>query len=166
MQIRLHYPQPRMSASPASSEWSELPLAGIFPIIYTAFFADGRMDERGQRRIVDYLIEAGTHGLAACGGASETGKMTLEERKWLLELCAEQTNGRVPLIMGCTAATTDESIDLVRHGAAHGVRAAFGLLPGAQPQLKGDDLAEALRRHYLALGEASPIPIMVQEVSN
>jgi len=141
-------------------------LRGIFPIIYTAFFEDGRIDERGERRIVDFQIDAGTHGLAACGGASETGKMTLDERKWLLELCAEQTSGRVPLIMGCTAATTDESIELVRHGAAHGVRAAFGLLPGAQAQLKGGELADALHRHYLALGEASPIPIMVQEVSN
>jgi dihydrodipicolinate synthase/N-acetylneuraminate lyase len=68
--------------------------------------------------------------------------------------------------MGCTAASTDESIDLVRHGASLGVRAAFGLLPGKEAQLKGDELAAALRRHYLALGEASPIPIMVQEVSN
>src|SRR5688572_30931130 len=136
-------------------------IRGIFPIIYTAFFADGRIDEPGQRRIVDYLIEAGAHGLAACGGASETGKMTPNERKRLLELCATQTNGRVPLVMGCTAASTEESLDLVRHGASHGVRAAFGLLPTGQAQLKGDELADALRRHYLALGEASPIPIMV-----
>jgi 4-hydroxy-tetrahydrodipicolinate synthase len=141
-------------------------IRGIYPIIYTAFFEDGRIDERGQRRIVDYLIDAGTHGLAACGGASETGKMTLDERKSLLELCAEQTNGRVPLIMGCTAGSTEESLDLVRHGASHGVRAAFGLLPTGQAQLKGDEQTEALRRHYLALGEASPIPIMVQEVSH
>jgi len=141
-------------------------LRGIVPIIYTAFFEDGRIDERGQRRIVDYLIDAGTHGLAACGGASETGKMTLAERKSLLELCAGQTNGRLPLIMGCTATSTGESIDLVRHGASLGVRAAFGLLPSEQAQLKGDALADALRHHYLALGEASPIPIMVQEVSN
>ena len=92
--------------------------------------------------------------------------MTLDERKALLELCAEQTNGRVPLIMGCSAGSTEESLELVRHGAAHGVRAAFGLLPTGQAQLKGDELSDALRRHYLALGEASPIPIMVQEVSN
>ena len=92
--------------------------------------------------------------------------MTLDERKGLLELCAAQTNGRVPLVMGCTAGSTEESLELVRHGASHGVRAAFGLLPTGQAQLKGDELAEALRRHYVALGEASPIPIMVQEVSN
>ena len=150
-------------------------LRGIFPIIYTAFRADGSIDEPGQRRIVDYLIAAGTHGLAATGGASEAGKMTLDERRRLLELCVEQTAGRVPVVMGCTADSTKESIELVRHAAANGVRAAFSLLPRdgqpassgqpSQKALTGAAQAEALRAHYLALGEASPIPIMVQEVS-
>jgi len=150
-------------------------LRGIFPIIYTAFRADGSIDEPGQRRIVDYLIEAGTHGLAATGGASEAGKMTLDERRRLLELCVEQTAGRVPLVMGCTADSTQESIELVRHAAANGVSAAFSLLPRdgqtgqtgqpGQKALAGTAQADALRAHYLALGEASPIPIMVQEVS-
>lgn len=140
-------------------------LQGIFPIIYTAFHADGRFDEPGQRRIVDYLIAAGAHGLAATGGASESAKMTLDERRWLLALCAEQAAGRVPLIMGCTADSTGGALELVRHGAALGVRAAFGLLPNPQQSLKGDALAAALRAHYLELGQASEIPIMVQEVS-
>jgi dihydrodipicolinate synthase/N-acetylneuraminate lyase len=145
---------------------NEQQLRGIFPIVYTAFHDDGRIDERSQRRVVDYLIDAGAHGLAPVGGASETDQMTPEERRWLLELCVSQTAGRVPLIMGCTATSTDESIAYVRHGAEQGVRAAFGLLPYGQQQLKGEEFAEALRRHYLALGEASPIPIMVQETSN
>ncbi|HEX2516449.1 MAG TPA: dihydrodipicolinate synthase family protein [Chloroflexota bacterium] len=142
------------------------PLRGIFPIIYTACTASGEIDRRGQRRIVDYLISAGTHGLAATGGASESGKMTLDERRDLLELCAEQTAGRVPLIMGCTAGSTAESVGLVRHGAGQGVRAAFSLLPQPEQGLKGEALAGALERHYLTLGEASPVPVMVQEVGN
>ncbi len=141
-------------------------LRGIFPVIYTAFFADGRIDERGERRIVDYLIASGAHGLAATGGASESAKMTLAERRWLLEVCAEQAAGRVPLIMGCTAGTVEEALELVRHGARLGVRAAFSLLPKEQQTLKGEPLAAALRRYYLTLGEASEIPIMVQEVAN
>jgi dihydrodipicolinate synthase/N-acetylneuraminate lyase len=142
------------------------PLAGIFPIIYTAFAADGSIDERGERRIVDYLIAAGAHGLAATGGASESAKLTAGERKWLLEICVDQAAGRVPVIMGSTAETTEQAIDFVRHGARLGVRAAFSLLPKEQQTLKGDALAEALRTHYLALGEAGEIPIMVQEVAN
>jgi dihydrodipicolinate synthase/N-acetylneuraminate lyase len=154
----------------ASLQWcavtSIAPLRGIFPIIYTAFDAEGTIDARDQRRIVDYLITAGTHGLAATGGASESSKMSSNERRWLLELCVYQAAGRVPVIMGCTAASTSESVELVRHGAAQGVRAAFCLLPTDQQSLKGADLEAALRRHYLDLGEASPIPIMVQEVGN
>jgi len=145
---------------------AQAPLAGIFPIIYTTFRADGSIDERGERRIVDYLIDAGAHGLAATGGASESAKMTADERKWLLDVCVDQAAGRVPVIMGCTAGTTEQAIDFVRHGARLGVRAAFSLLPREQQSLKDDALAEALRVHYLALGEASEMPIMVQEVAN
>jgi dihydrodipicolinate synthase/N-acetylneuraminate lyase len=145
---------------------AQAPLAGIFPIIYTAFHVDGSIDERGERRIVDYLIDAGTHGLAATGGASESAKMAVDERKGLLEVCVDQAAGRVPVIMGCTADTTEQAIDFVRHGAHYGVRAAFSLLPREQQPLKGEALAAALRAHYLALGEASEIPIMVQEVAN
>jgi len=141
-------------------------LGGIFPIIYTAFDAAGEIDEPGQRRIVDYLIAAGTQGLAATGGASETAKLSADERRRLLELCVEQTAGRVPVIMGCTAASTSESVAAVREGARLGVRAAFGLLPPDQQGLKGEALDEALLAHYLTLGEASEIPIMVQEVAN
>jgi dihydrodipicolinate synthase/N-acetylneuraminate lyase len=145
---------------------STAPLRGIFPIIYTAFDAEGTIDARDQRRVVDYLVAAGAQGLAATGGASESSKLSADERRWLLELCVDQAAGRVPLIMGCTAAATAESIAFVRHGAAQGVRAAFGLLPAEQQALKGADLDAALRRHYLELGEASLIPIMVQEVGN
>ena len=141
------------------------PLRGMFPIIYTAFHADGRIDERGQRRIVDYLIDAGTHGLAATGGASESAKMSLDERKWLLDVCLDQVAGRVPVIMGCSADSTAEAMDLARDGARRGVRAAFALLPKDQQALKGEAQAEALRAHYLALVEASEVPIMVQEVA-
>ncbi len=91
--------------------------------------------------------------------------MTLAERRALLELCLDSVGGRVPVIMGCTAESTADSLDLVRHGARLGVRAAFGLLPQGQQHLQGDAQGEALRAHYLTLGEGSEIPIMVQEVA-
>ena len=43
-------------------------LHGIIPIVYTPFDADGRIVEADLRRLVDYLIAAGAHGLAAVGG--------------------------------------------------------------------------------------------------
>lgn len=140
-------------------------LAGIFPIVYTAFHADGSLDREGQRRIVDHLIAAGAHGLAVTGGASETPKLTPDERRDLLETCVTQAAGRVPSIMGASAATLGESLEAIRHGARMGVRAAFCLLPPGTEGLQGDDLAQALRRHFLELGEASPVPVLVQEVA-
>ncbi len=140
-------------------------LRGIFPIVYTAFHADGQLDRTGQRRIVDHLIGAGAHGLAVTGGASETALLSPDERRELLEVCVTQVAGRVPVIMGASAPTVEESLAVIRHGASWGVCAAFCLLPPATATLHGDDLAQALRRHFLTLGEASPLPVLVQEVA-
>jgi len=41
------------------------PLRGILPIVYTPFDAEGAVDLEDLERLVDYLIEAGAHGLAA-----------------------------------------------------------------------------------------------------
>ena len=50
---------------------SPVELRGIFPIVYTPFDADGRIDEEDLERLIEHLIAAGVHGLAAVGGASE-----------------------------------------------------------------------------------------------
>src|SRR5690348_376871 len=66
-----------------SATGSEATIRGIFPIVYTPFDPNGAIHEKSLGGLVEYLIAAGTHGLAAVGGASECHKMTVAERKWL-----------------------------------------------------------------------------------
>jgi len=131
---------------------------GIFPIVYTPFDASGAIDEEDVRRLVNYLIEAGTHGLAAVGGASECHKMTIGERQWLAEVVIAEAGGRVPVIVGTSATNTLESVELARHAEKVGALAVF-----VTPPLYGAVTVEALRFHYGALARAVGIPIMVQD---
>lgn len=131
---------------------------GIFPIVYTPFDASGAIDEEDVRRLVNYLIDAGTHGLAAVGGASECHKLSIAERKWLAEVVISEARGRVPVIVGTSATNTVDAVELTRHAEQAGAVAAF-----ATPPLYGTVTREALHHHYGALARATHLPIMVQD---
>jgi dihydrodipicolinate synthase/N-acetylneuraminate lyase len=133
-------------------------LHGIIPIVYTPFDAAGRIDEEDLARLVEYLIAAGVHGLAAVGGASECHKLTIPERMRLAELTMAATRGRVPVIVGTSATNTTESVELSHHAEAIGARAVF-----LTPPLFGAVTPAALEYHYGAVAHAITIPIMVQD---
>ncbi len=131
---------------------------GIFPIVYTPFDASGAIDEEDVRRLVSYLIDAGAHGLAAVGGASECHKLSLAERRWLAEVVISEARGRVPVIVGTSATNTVDAVELTRHAEDAGAVAVF-----ATPPLYGTVTPEALRHHYGALARATRLPIMLQD---
>lgn len=133
-------------------------LRGIFPVVYTPFDRDGQIDEEDLERVVDYLLAAGAHGLAAVGGASEAHKMPIGERKWLAERTITFARGRVPVVVGTSATNTAESIDLSRHAAELGAQAVF-----LTPPLFGTVTTDALRHHFGAVARAIDIPVMVQD---
>lgn len=137
---------------------ADIDLRGIFPIVYTPFDAAGRIDEEDLGRLVDYLIAAGAHGLAAVGGASECHKLPVAERKWLAEATIGAAGGRVPAIVGTSATNTAESVELSVHAEAIGAGAVF-----LTPPLFGAVTPDALLHHYGAVARAVSIPIMVQD---
>lgn len=133
-------------------------IRGILPIVYTPFDADGRIDEEDLGRLVDYLIEQGTHGLAAVGGASECHKLTMEERRWLAARTAAFASGRVPVIVGTSATSTADAVALSQHAESIGAQAVF-----LTPPLFGVVTPDTLRHHFGAVARAISIPVMVQD---
>jgi 4-hydroxy-tetrahydrodipicolinate synthase len=133
-------------------------LHGILPIVYTPFDADGKIDEEDVRRLVNYLLDAGAHGLAAGGGASECHKLGQSEREWLAEVVIDETAGRAPVIVGVSAANTIETVELARHAEAVGAVGVF-----ATPPLFGSVTTAALRHHFGAVAEAVGIQVIVQD---
>jgi 4-hydroxy-tetrahydrodipicolinate synthase len=133
-------------------------IRGIFPIVYTPFDADGRIDEEDLFRLVDYLIGQGAHGLAAVGGASECHKLTVAERKRLAERTIAAAAGRVPVLVGTSATCTGDAVDLSRHAESSGAVGVF-----CTPPLYGPVVPAALRAHYGALASAVEVPILIQD---
>lgn len=86
------------------------PLAGIFTPNITPLDVHGRLDEDKLRGYVDWLIEHGVHGLYPNGSTGEFVRFTPDERKRVIQVVADQTRGRVPILAGAAEANVEETI--------------------------------------------------------
>lgn len=131
---------------------------GIFPILNTTFREDGSIDFTSQAQLVDYLLNAGAHGLGLFGNASEGYALADSERQELLTAIAKQVNGRVPLIVSTGATGTDLAVRASKTAQDQG---ASGLMILPPYFLKPG--ADGLMFYYEAISNAVSIPIMVQD---
>jgi 4-hydroxy-tetrahydrodipicolinate synthase len=103
------------------------------------------------------VLNEGAHGIAATGEASESSKLTVEERYRYVEVAAEELGDNGWLVVGVSAANRHEAAALAKQAGKMGAAAVF-----ATP--RGDEGAndEAIYRYYTTIAEVG-IPVMVQE---
>src|SRR5205809_821901 len=73
-------------------------LKGIFTPNLVPFLDDGRINEAELRRMINWLIEKGVNGLYPNGSTGEFIRLSFEERKRVIQIVAEETRGRVPVL--------------------------------------------------------------------
>src|SRR5690606_5586593 len=133
-------------------------ITGIFNILATPFDAELNVDYDSLRRLVEFQLELGVAGLTILGVLGEAAKLSVEERRQVLETVIDTVNGRVPVIVGTSHDDLDTCIALskaaVDAGAA-GVMVAPPRMPGAS-----DDEVIAL---YARIADAINQPIVVQD---
>ena len=99
---------------------------GVWPVMLTPFTAEGQVDEKGLRALVDWYIEAGVDGLFASCQSSEIFNMSFEERIGIARITVEQAAGRVPVVAsGFTAYALTEQVESIQAMAAAGVDAVI-----------------------------------------
>ncbi|MBI3122155.1 MAG: dihydrodipicolinate synthase family protein [candidate division NC10 bacterium] len=95
-------------------------LDGIVPILQTPFGEDGRVDPLSLHRLVDHVIQAGAVGVIYPAVASEVHKLTPAERQDTVEVVLDHVRGRVPVIVGVSTGSAEESLTLARHARPGG----------------------------------------------
>src|SRR5215472_5632740 len=75
---------------------------GVFPVVPTIFDDQGCLDLEGQRRCVDFMIDAGSQGICILANFSEQFVLTDAERETVMETVLEHVAGRVPVIVTTT----------------------------------------------------------------
>jgi 4-hydroxy-tetrahydrodipicolinate synthase len=104
-------------------------IKGVIVPPVTPFNAQGQIDLAAIKRLVDFLIERGIHGLFPGGTTGEGALLSIAERRQLAETFVAAADGRVPVIVHTGAITTGDTIDLTRHAQAIGAQAAAMIPP-------------------------------------
>lgn len=89
-------------------------LKGIVPPIGTPITSDERVDEKGLRQLVHYLLEGGVHGIFANGTMGCFALLTDREQLRAIEIVVDEVNGRVPVVAGVSDSGTRRVIEKIK----------------------------------------------------
>ena len=126
-------------------------LRGVITALVTLFDAQGRLDVDALRKLVEFQIGAGVHGLHPCGSTGEVGVLTLEERQRIAHITVESARRRVPVFVQTGAPSTAMTVALTQHARDIGADGATLVTPY---YYRYD--ADGLIEHYARVAESVP----------
>lgn len=134
---------------------------GVFPVVPTVFDDHGELDLAGQCRAVDFMIDAGSHGLCILANFSEQFVLTDRERERVQGVVLDHVAGRVPVIV-----TTTHFGSAVCAARSRSAQAAGGAMVMVMPPYHGATIRvpePAIFDFYQCVSDAVGIPIMIQD---
>jgi len=129
---------------------------GVMPAITTPFTADGEVDHDFLASHALWMVEAGCTGIVALGSLGEAATLSVPEKLDVLRTLATALQGRVPLVAGIAALSTDEACGLAQAAAEIGC-AGLMVLP---PYVYSTDWRE-MRAHVAAVIQSTDLPCML-----
>ena len=132
---------------------------GIYVAMLTPFSEDGSINEEELRRIVDFLIESGVHGLFPVSTVGEYIHMSQEEKVGLMEIVVDQNRGRVRVTPGVGTTNSADSILLARKAKEMGCDGVVVAPPHFYPLSQ-----EMIEKYFESIADAVDIPIILYNI--
>ena len=133
-------------------------LKGVGVALITPF-DNYSVDYKALERMVDHVIEGGVDYIVALGSTAETATLSLGERQQVYDFIVERTAGRVPIVVGMGSNNTQELVEQLRTFDMHDAVAILSVVPYYNKPSQ-----EGIYRHYMAIAEASPVPVILYNV--
>lgn len=131
---------------------------GSFPALVTPF-SNGAVDWDTLKKLVNWHIDQGSHGLVPVGTTGESPTLSHEEHNEVVRVVVETAAKRVPVIAGAGSNATAEGIELIRHAEANGADAALVVTPYYnKPTQRG------MVAHFTAMHDACALPIIIYNI--
>jgi 4-hydroxy-tetrahydrodipicolinate synthase len=131
---------------------------GSYPALVTPF-KNGAVDFDALKKLVDWHVAEGSHGLVPVGTTGESPTLSHAEHGQVIEAVVKAAGGRIPVIAGAGSNNTAEGIDLIRHAEKVGADAALVVTPYYNKPTQRGMIA-----HYTALHDASNLPIIIYNI--
>ncbi|MFW6362053.1 MAG: dihydrodipicolinate synthase family protein, partial [Spirochaetota bacterium] len=102
---------------------------GVYTALVTPFTEENKIDVRRLQDLVDLQIAAGVAGLVPVGTTGECPTLSAEETELVITTVVRQAAGRVAVIAGAGANSTEKAIHLSERAKALGARATLQVVP-------------------------------------
>lgn len=131
---------------------------GSLPALVTPF-ANGQVDEKALKHLVEWHIDEGSHGLVPVGTTGESPTLSHEEHEFVIETVVKTVAGRIPVIAGAGSNNTAEAIRFMQFAKKVGADGALVVTPYYnKPTQRG------LIEHYTALANCADLPIIIYNI--
>lgn len=132
---------------------------GFAPALITPFRKNGSVDIPAFRRLCQRQLSAGAAALVVLGTTGEPASLTAQEREALITACVQESNGRVPVIVGTGSNDTQTACRHAREAAILGADAQLCVTPYYNKTTQ-----EGLIAHFSAVADAAPLPLIAYNV--
>lgn len=144
-----------------STTTGSVDLKGLWPALLTPVTSEGKVNEKELEKIIELIVAQQLDGIYLLGSTGQGFLYPEEERKHIAKLSIEITNKRLPVIVHVGALSTDESVRLAQHAAAHG---ADGI-SSVGPIYYATSPAMGLQ-HYKRIANATTLPFFPYQIGN
>ncbi len=131
---------------------------GSMPALVTPF-KDGAVDFDMLKKLVEWHIEEGSHGLVPVGTTGESPTLTHREHEEVIACVVEAVAGRIPVIAGAGSNNTDEAIRFTEYAAKVGADGALVVTPYYNKPTQAGLIA-----HFKAVHDCADIPIIIYNI--
>ena len=135
---------------------SIMDLQGVFPILPTPFTDQGTVDKGSLRRVIDYEMEVGVHGVSVLGFMGEAHRLSNAERTQVVATALDQAGGAFPTWVGVLAFGAAGAIEQGREAQELGAQGVFVAPIGVQND-------QVIFDYYAAVAEALDIPVAIHD---
>ena len=132
---------------------------GLGIALVTPFTAEGAIDFKALKRLLDFQLSNGADFLCILGTTAETPCLTMEEKMAIKDFVVEVNNHRVPILMGCGGNNTAAVVNDLQTMNLDGVDGILSVCP-----FYNKPSQEGLYQHFKAIAEASPLPVVLYNV--
>ena len=122
-------------------------------------FNNNGLDEEAHIKLIHFHMDNGTSGLVPAGTTGESPTLSHEEHQRVIDLCINESKGKIPVIAGTGSNSTEEAISLTSHAEKAGADGALIVTPYYNKPTQ-----EGLYQHYKAINDSCGIPILIYNI--
>ncbi|MGQ0286928.1 4-hydroxy-tetrahydrodipicolinate synthase [Pasteurellaceae bacterium 22721_9_1] len=132
---------------------------GSIVALITPMDSHGEVDYNELKKLVDFHVASGTHGIVSVGTTGEAATLSIEENVKTILKTLEFADGRIPVIAGAGANATSEAITMTKLLTGSGVAGCLSVVPYYNKPTQ-----EGMYQHFKAIAECTDLPQILYNV--